>query len=139
MKVYIGNKLIEDQSFKSITDIDMLKYIADDGECTAIVIDGNLRKMTLGEVNQAVALAVQKLRIDGDLIISDIDFDLLSYVYKRNPNILDLNNMAANAGGFKSFLTHDLVSQMISNYKNLNLNSVELSNIEFKLGYTKKP
>lgn len=51
MKIYIGSKNIEDDSYQSITDVQVLNYIADDSECTTIILDGVLTKQDL---NQAV-------------------------------------------------------------------------------------
>ena len=81
MKVYIGNRVIENQDFKSLTDVDMLKYIADDSECTSIVLDGVLKGLSLSQIAPTIDLVVSKLRSGGELIINDLDFDLI--VFRR--------------------------------------------------------
>ena len=45
MKVYIGNRKFNDESFKVITEPEILSYIAEDSECTTIVFDNVLNKL----------------------------------------------------------------------------------------------
>jgi len=50
MKIYIGDKDINDESYKKITEIQILNFVAEDSECTSIVLDNILRKFQLNEL-----------------------------------------------------------------------------------------
>lgn len=138
MKVYIGNRQLKDESFKTINDAEMLRYIAEDSECTVIILDNTLSKINLDEVSKIINLCIQKLRIKGKFIINDIDFELLHYIYAKNPNIKDLNLMLQSVGGFKSFLSYELIKELLDNYNNIVLSGVSLQNMEFKLEYSRE-
>jgi hypothetical protein len=137
MKVYIGNRSIKDESLKIITQVEMLEYIADDSECTSIILDGVLRDCSISKIPAVLSLAVTKLRPEGSLIINDIDFDLLTFAYRKNGNILELNKMAEQTKGFKSFVTNELVQNIMSQYQHIQLKSLVLNNIEFKMEFAK--
>jgi hypothetical protein len=137
MKVYLGNRSIKDESFKVLSQVEMLEYVADDSECTSIILDGLLRQYSINKIPNILSLIVKKLRPEGSLIISDIDFDLLVFAYRKTGNLLELNQMAEQAKGFKSFITNELVKDFLNQFQYIQLKSVVLSNIEFKLEYTK--
>ena len=137
MKVYLGNRSIKDESFKVLSQVEMLEYVADDSECTSIILDGLLRQYSINKIPNILSLIVKKLRPEGSLIISDIDFDLLVFAYRKTGNVLELNQMAEQAKGFKSFITNELVKDFLNQFQYIQLKSVVLSNIEFKLEYTK--
>jgi hypothetical protein len=135
MKVYVGNRNFNDESFKIITEPEILSYIAEDSECTTIVLDNTLTKLKFNDVVSTINMAVSKLRTNGILIINDIDFDLLTYLYTRNPNLQELNALVSGINGFKSFLSSELVKDIMKNFPNLNLGGATLNNLEFKLEY----
>lgn len=135
MKIYIGNRQLEDQSYKSITEVEMLKYIADDSECTSIILDGILKKVPLSQVVNVLNLAYSKLRSGGELVISDIDFDLLLFAYKKIGKLEDLNKMVESVGGFKSFVTYEYLTEILKSLPALKLAGVDIDNIEFRLTY----
>lgn len=135
MKVYIGTREIEDKSFKCLKDITLLQTIADDSECTNIILDGVLRKYTLSEIVNILNLAISKLRLNGELIISDLDFDLVIFAHKKLANLPELNKMVESIGGFKSFLTYELIGDMVKTNPRISLTSVDINNIEFKLAF----
>ena len=138
MKVYIGNRKFNDESFKVITEPEILSYVAEDSECTTIIFDNVLTKLKIDDVVNVINVAVKKLRTNGLLIINDIDFDLLTYLYTRNPNLQELNALVSGINGFKSFLSSDLVKNFISTFPNLKLGGASLSNLEFKLEYIRE-
>jgi hypothetical protein len=133
MKVYIGTREIEDKNFKCLKDVTLLQAIADDSECTNIILDGVLRKYTLSEIANVLNLVLSKLRLGGELIISDLDFDLVVFAHKKLGNLPELNKMVESIGGFKSFLTYELVSDIVKTNPRTSLISVDINNIEFKL------
>lgn len=135
MKIYIGSRQLEDSSYKSITEVEMLKYIADDSECTSIILDGVLKKVPLSQVANVLNLAYSKLRSGGELIISDIDFDLLLFAYKKIGKLDDLNKMVESVGGFKSFVTYEYLTELLKSIPSLKLAGVDIDNIEFRLTY----
>jgi hypothetical protein len=138
MKVYIGNRKFNDESFKVITEPEILSYVAEDSECTTIVFDNVLTKLKVEDVVSVVNTAVKKLRINGLLVINDIDFDLLTYLYTRNPNLQELNALVSGINGFKSFLSSDLVKDFMNSFPSLKLGGASLSNLEFKLEYIRE-
>jgi len=138
MKIYIGNREIQDQEFKKITDIKVLDVIVDDSECNVIVLDNILSKYGLQEAINNLNIAIRKLRIGGTVIINDIDFDLLTYLYRKNPNIIDLNNSMNAFGGFKSFLTNFLLLDIMKNFQELNLLANSFNGIEFRMEFLRK-
>lgn len=137
MKIYIGSKNIEDDSYQSITDIQVLNYIADDSECTTIILDGVLTKQDLNQAVNVLNLCSSKLRLGGKLQIVDIDFDILIYAYGKNQDIKNLNLRVFQSGPINSLLTLDLVKQMCIQV-GLSIGSISLNNIDFVLECTRK-
>jgi hypothetical protein len=137
MKIYIGTRQITDESYKKISDPDALSYMADDSECMAIVLDNVLSKLDMNAIVNTLRLAAQKLRIGGKLIINDIDFDLLHFVYSKSPNPADLNKLVDSIGGLRSIITYEIIMSILQSNPQLLLNSVKLNNIEFNLEYSK--
>jgi hypothetical protein len=137
MKIYIGTRQITDESYKKISDPDALSYMADDSECMAIVLDNVLSKLDMNAIVNTLRLAAQKLRIGGKLIINDIDFDLLHFVYSKSPNPTDLNKLVDSIGGLRSIITYEIIMSILQSNPQLLLNSVKLNNIEFNLEYSK--
>jgi len=133
MKIYIGDKDINDESYKKITEIQILNFVAEDSECTSIVLDNILRKFQLNELVGAMQLVAKKTRLGGTISIVDIDFDLLCYVYRKNSDIVSLNQAVANAGGFKSLLTNSLVLELLKSFPGFKLVSAQANNIEFRM------
>ena len=138
MKIYIGNRQLKDDSFKIINDPEMIQYIAEDSECTVIVLDNSLSKLSLDDSVKIIDLCVKKLRIKGKFVINDIDFDLLNYIYSRNPDLKEINGMIQAIGGFKSFLSHELIKNILDKYTNMKLSGIVLNNMEFKLEYSRE-
>jgi len=137
MKIYVGTREITDESYKKISDPDALSYISDDSECMAIVLDNALSKLDMHAISNTLRLAIQKLRIGGKLIINDIDFDLVHFVYSKNPNPADLNKLVDSVGGLRSIITYEIVMSILQSNSQLLLNSIKLNNIEFNLEYSK--
>jgi predicted SAM-dependent methyltransferase len=138
MKIYIGNRQLKDESFKIINDPEMIQYIAEDSECTVIILDNSLSKLTLDDSVKIIDLCIKKLRIKGKLVINDIDFDLLNYIYSRNPDLKEINGMIQAIGGFKSFISNELIQGFVDRYNNMRLLGIALNNMEFKLEYSRE-
>lgn len=135
MKIYIGNRSINDSSYKTINEPQIMNYIAEDSECSVIVLDGALRKLPIDYVFQTIALANKKLRIGGTLKIVDIDFDLLNYVYGKSKNLMDLNRAIFAPSEIRSFLSVDLIKEIFQQYPKLQLHSINIQNIEFDVEF----
>jgi|688.fasta_scaffold283769_3 hypothetical protein len=131
MKIYIGSRAVDNGSYKNISEPQIMNYIAEDSECTAIVLDGVLRKLPIDQVAQTIALAYKKLRIGGILKIVDIDFDLLVYVYGKSKNLASLNQAIFAPSEIRSFLSVDLLKEITQQYPKLSLQSMNIQNIEF--------
>lgn len=139
MKVYIGNSEINDESYKQIADPNLLQFVAEDAECTVIILNGILRRYNLSQVQEIIKLCRQKLRLGGILKIIDVDFDLLIYVYGKLGNIVDLNN-AVITTEIRSFLTFDLVVEIIKSAAPdlANINFSQIQNVEFDVEFVRK-
>lgn len=137
MKIYIGNKKIEDQSYQALSDVQVLNYVADDSECLSIVLDDALSKQSLNEVVETLKLCMLKLRINGTLQIIDTDFDILTYLYDRSGKIKDLNAAIFQSGSIGSFLTLDLMKEICSGL-GLIIKSVAINNFKFVLECTRQ-
>lgn len=138
MKVYIGDKQLNDDTYKTIKDPGVLKYVADDSECTVIVMDGILRRLNLDTVLITIDDAIKKLRLGGKLKIIDIDFDLLMHVYKKIGHIGDLNRAVFSNSEVRSFLNYELILEIISKHPKVEVSAVNLKNIEFDIEVTRK-
>jgi hypothetical protein len=137
MKVYIGNRSVDSPEYKNLTEVEMLKYIADDSECTSIILDGVLKGLAISEIPPVLNLIVSKLRNKGEIIINDLDFDLLVFAHRKQNNLFELNKMVEGFGGFKSFITYELISDVMKNFNNIQLLSINIDNLEFRLTYQK--
>jgi len=139
MKVYIGNREINDESYKKIATPEILNVIADDSECTSIVLDNILKRYSINDALSIIGLAVKKLRMSGILCINDIDFDLLVFVYRKSSDLIALNQGVCDANGFKSFLSLELIIKTIGeHFPSLELTSSQINNIEFRLEFKRK-
>jgi hypothetical protein len=139
MKIYIGKRQLEDESYKQITEPEMLRFLAEDSECTLIVLDGVLRKYEIDSVTQIIALCRQKLRTNGVLKIIDVDFDLLVYVYNQLNNLMNLNKSVFPVE-MRSFLSLDLVMDLVKNTAPdlANVQFSRVQNVEFDLELIRK-
>ena len=115
MKIYIGNQEVQDSSIQKISDVQTLQYVADNNECNQIIVDNNLRKINQDQLYQTAQTIVSKLRMDGRLIINDIDSDLLGfYLYKNG----DSDKIAQIFFPASNFLTY---KQVVSMFNSLGL------------------
>ena len=135
MKIYIGNRDINDNSYKTINEPQIINYIAEDSECNVIVLDGILRKLGIDQVLQTIDLVNKKLRIGGILKIVDIDFDLLVYRYGKSKNLVELNRAIFAPSEIRSFLSIDLIKEIIQQYPKLQLQALNIQNIEFDVEF----
>ena len=113
MKVYIGRQEINDQSFKVIKQIELLDMICDDSECTELIIDNILRQYPLGNLDQLLQLIVRKIRLNGKIVITDVDFELLAFYYSTSADLLQLNNYIHPCS---SLLTMDYIINLFTTY-----------------------
>lgn len=138
MKVYIGNKQLDQNIYKVITEYKILNYLADDSECTEIIFDGVLRNLTISEIEQAIDLAVKKLRMSGSIKIVDVDFDLMISAYKKIGDIVALNNSLFKESGIRSFINNELILSILQKYPQIAPFRIEIKNIEFIMEFKKK-
>lgn len=133
MKLYIGNRTINDESFKSVKDLEVVNYMAEDGECDVVILDQSLTRYDMNYLESVISQVKAKVKLGGTLIINDIDFDLLSYYYSKNNNIKDINSLAIQIGGFKSFITMELIKSILSQFSDVTVLQMEYNNLEFKI------
>ena len=136
MKVYIGNGNINDESFKSISDAQILNYIADDSECIVIVLDNILRNHKIADIPKILELCKTKLRLGGIIHIADMDFDILNYWYNMT-NIEEFNSKVIQSGPLYSFLNIDFVKNICTNL-GLTVTTAAINNTNFVIEVTRK-
>ena len=136
MKVYIGNGNINDESFKSISDAQILNYIADDSECIVIVLDNILRNHKIADIPKILELCKTKLRLGGIIHIADMDFDILNYWYNMT-NIEEFNSKVIQSGPLYSFLNIDFVKNICTNL-GLTVTTATINNTNFVIEVTRK-
>lgn len=135
MKIYIGSRTINDQSYRSITEPQILNHIVDDSEATVIILDGVLRKHTLQNAVEILKLCRKKIRVNGIIKIIDIDFDLLVYTYRKLGNILELNNAVFFQSEMRSFINLETLNGIVSELGEMILIGSNINNIEFDLEF----
>lgn len=106
MKVYIGTQEVDSNVFNSVKEIELIKYISDDSECTEIIIDNKLRNIHIDNLSSCASLIRSKMRLGCKLLINDIDFDLLCFFYQKNNNLVEANKALIPSN---SLLNIDLV------------------------------
>jgi hypothetical protein len=138
MKVYIGNKQLDQDVYKVITEYNILNYLADDSECTEIIFDGVFRTLPILEIEQAIDLAVRKLRMSGSIKIVDVDFDLMISAYKKIGDLTSLNNSLFKESGIRSFVNNEMILNMLQKYSQIVPFKLDIKNIEFIMEFKKK-
>jgi len=140
MKIYVGPRQINENNIKSIQSLDIIEHVCEDSQCEIIILDMCLNKYPISKLDNMLKLALRKLRINGEIIISDIDFDLLSYLYSYNKEgVVGVNNLLQSIGPASCFLTIDLVESLLKN-SGYNLLPVTKSvdNLEFRVSYRRQ-
>lgn len=142
MKIYIGQRQINtEENFKVIPSPEVLEYLVEDAECETIILDTCLSKYPIGQSVEFLKLALRKLRINGEIIINDIDFDLFCYLYSIKQNdITAINKLLTEIGPMGSVLTGESLQGAITELAgdSLEITSKLFSNIEFRLSYRRK-
>lgn len=139
MKFYIGNQQIQDDSYVQIPDPSLLEHLADDAECTVIILADVLRKYNLDQIRGVLQLCRKKLRLGGILKIVDVDFDLLIYVYGQLNNIVDLNAVFMQSE-VRSLLNLELITEIMKSVApdTSEVHFSRTSNIQFDVEFMRK-
>lgn len=134
-KVYIGDKVIEDKEFQSINSIDMLDFVAEDAECTAIVLDGRLRNTSHQLWMDTIGKSIKKLRIGGVLKIIDIDVDILLYFYSLSRDVGDLQNIFVKP--ISSLINIETLKHIMQNFPHMSELGSATRGVEFDIEYAR--
>lgn len=134
-KIYVGNRKLDLEGFQSVSDVEMLNYIAADAECVTIILDGYLRGNHFNYIENIIAFCLQKLRMGGVLKIVDIDFDLLCSAYQKNHNIQDLQVIFNKP--ISSFVTIELVKNILEKSGRVVQSGAVINGIEFDTEFTR--
>ena len=132
MKIYVGQRKIDSEQYKTILDPTLINLMCEDAEAEAIILDGVIRRHFMKDVPEIIAMCHKKLRTKGILKIIDIDFDLLSSTYVKRANIADLNNIFTTE--IRSFMTYEFLHTWIhQNFPDLKDHGANLFGVEFDL------
>lgn len=97
-----------------ITDISLLDIMVDDNECKHIVVDSFLSGFTINEIPVVLDKILKKLRINGTIIITDIDIEIISNALLLSTiDIETFNQIIFSGSNVKSLLTIELVKNLL--------------------------
>lgn len=128
-KIYIGHKKFQEEGFQAISSIEILDYIVEDAECNLIILDGYLRTVHASQWIAVINQCIKKLRMGGTLKFIDIDFDILCYIYQKENNLNDLQNIFEKP--IFSFLTLEGLKQIMQNFSQTTQGGAIMRGIEF--------
>lgn len=131
MKVYIGNQEVDKDVFKSINTVELIQYIADDSECTEIILDNALRVVNTQNLSAAATLIKSKMRTGCRLLVNDLDFDLLCFFYQKNNDLNETNKILIPSN---TLLNIDLVMALFQSV-GLELISKNINGLNFILEF----
>jgi len=131
MKVYIGNQEVDTNIFKSAKNIELIKYLADDSECTEIILDNALRDVKTQDLGACASLIRSKMRNGCKLLINDLDFDLLCFFYQKSNDLNEANKILIPSN---TLLNIDLVIALFQSV-GLELISKNINGLNFILEF----
>ena len=113
MLVYLSQFSSPDENYRQFQNLPSFHRGVLDSEATSIVCDNFLRTFKYQEIPELIQLIIKKLRINGELVIRDIDVDLVSrHVLNQSTNLSMINEICK--GNSKSFLICEAVEELLS-------------------------
>jgi hypothetical protein len=114
MRVHLGYVEIDDQNYRQFQNIALFSREILDTEANEIVCDGFLGGFNATELQQVLGIICKKIRLNGELVIKDLDIDLVAKNLNRQEmSVADMNSHVFKSRSLKSFLTLEDVERII--------------------------
>ena len=114
MRVRLGYVTTDDQNYRQFQNIALFSREVLDTEANEIVCDGFLGNFSAAELPQALEIICKKIRLNGELVIKDLDIDLVAkHLSRQEMSATDINNHVLQTRSLKSFLTLEDVEKII--------------------------
>jgi hypothetical protein len=141
LKIYLSNEINENyeaMGYLRVDNINSIDYIAEDSECTSIIIDTFLNKFAIVNVPEVLFKVVSKLRINSEITIIDNDIDLIANNYTRGIiSFMELNEHYFKENFIRSFIRLEDIEDMLSQ-SGLVIKSKQLRNNTFTIIYKRE-
>ena len=112
MRIYLGQNS-PDQNYKHFQNLPVFNREVMDSEANEIVCDGFLRTFAFEEIPQVLSVICKKLRLNGRLVIKDMDISLVSkHIFRYEADVASLNKVIMGAA-MKSFMKLEDVESCI--------------------------
>ena len=114
MRIHLGYSTVDDQNYKQFQNIGLFAREVLDTEANEIVCDGFLGGFDIEELPQALSIICKKVRLNGELVIKDLDIDLVAkHLSRQEMSAMDINNHVLKSRSLKCFLTLEDIEKII--------------------------
>lgn len=114
MKIYLSEKKPSNTEFTHVTNIINLDNVVEDNEATQIILDDFLRVFKITEIETVVKKVLTKLRLNGSIVISDVDVDVITSKYNRGDMNLEEFNTAVFENPSSNLINIEFLREVIS-------------------------
>ncbi len=113
MLVYLSQFDSPDENYRQFQTLSSFHRDVLDSEATSIVCDGFLRTFEYEEIPELIKLIIKKLRINGELVVKDLDIDLVSrHILDQGVDLATINEICR--GSSKSLLLCEAVEGLLA-------------------------
>lgn len=113
MLVYLSQFDSPDENYRQFQTLSSFHRGVLDSEATSIVCDGFLRTFEYQEIPELLKLIIKKLRINGEIVIKDLDIDLVSrHVLDQAVDLATINEICR--GSSKSLLLCEAIEGLLA-------------------------
>lgn len=117
MQLVLTNNNYDLDNFTVINDISLLDIMVDDSECTVINVESFLSNFEMGQIKNVLQKLLSKLRINGTIIISDLELETLALSHLIKESLIEeFNQIAFSNPNLKSFLTIEFVLSALKEF-----------------------
>lgn len=113
MLVYLSQFDSPDENYRQFQALSSFHRGVLDSEATSIICDGFLRTFEYQEIPELLKLIIKKLRINGEIVIKDLDIDLVSrHVLDQAVDLATINEICR--GSSKSLLLCEAIEGLLA-------------------------
>jgi hypothetical protein len=113
MLVYLSQFDNPDENYTRFQNLSSFHRGVLDSEATSIVCDNFLRTFEYVEIPELLKLIIKKLRINGEIVIRDIDMDLVSrHILNQRLDLSAINEICK--GSSKSLLLCETIEELLT-------------------------
>tara|TARA_R100000008_G_C3585569_1_gene171996 strand:+ start:2493 stop:2915 length:423 start_codon:yes stop_codon:yes gene_type:complete len=114
MKIYLSQADQEDKNYRHFQNVAMFVREVLDTEANEIICDGFLSNFSSDELPQVINIICSKVRLNGEVVVKDLDFDLVARRISREElSVTHINQNILRSRSFKSLLTLEDVEQFV--------------------------